>query len=328
MSDIALGKQAAVVRRIEAWRLLRELAVPYLALAVLLGAVGYFQPRFFSVRAFTGLALDAAPTLMLVIGASVVILVGGIDLSIATMASFAAVTYVIVNPLLGDAGVLAILLLAAAIGAVQGYVHVRAQIPSFVVSFGTLGMLYGITHYISNATAAPLSGSSLIIGFLGTRSWGIPNAIIVVVIWAAILAAAFRFTRLGRDIYATGASERAALLSGVRVRRVKMIVFAISAASAAMAGLILLSQTMYSSPAMANNFLLPTIVGVVVGGTAISGGTGGIGCALIGGLIASTVRVGTVILGLNPATQNIAFGLVILIAVAVTIDRSKIGIIK
>lgn len=189
-------------------------------------------------------------------------------------------------------------------------------------------MLYGITHFISNATAAPLSQPSAVISFFGGRTAGLPNGVIVVLVSAATLGILFRFTRLGREIFAVGASERAALLSGVKTLRVKVLAFAISAVCASVAGLLLLGQTGYSSPAMANNYLLPAVVGVVVGGTAISGGIGGIACALIGGLIAGLVRIGTVIVGLNPAYQNIVFGVVIVIAVAITIDREKIGIIK
>ncbi|MER9215963.1 ABC transporter permease [Mesorhizobium sp. M0663] len=323
-----IGEQNASIRRIEIARKLRSIAVPAIALAGLFSTIAWVQPKLLSLRALAGLTTDAAPLLMLVMGSAVVILLGGIDLSVATMASFAAVAFVILNPTLGEFAFVAVLGLAGLVGALQGYVHHRAQIPSFVVSFGSLGMLYGITHFISNATAAPLSQPSAIISFFGSRTAGLPNGVIVVLISAAILSALFRFTRLGREIFAVGASERAALLSGVKTLRVKVLAFAISAICASVAGLLLLGQTGYSSPAMANNYLLPAIVGVVVGGTAISGGIGGIACALVGGLIAGLVRIGTVIVGLNPAYQNIVFGVVIVIAVAITIDREKIGIIK
>ncbi|TGS71688.1 ABC transporter permease [Mesorhizobium sp. M3A.F.Ca.ET.201.01.1.1] len=322
------GEQAASIARIEISRKLKSIAVPALALAGLFSTIAWVQPKLLSLRALAALATDATPLLMLVMGSAVVILLGGIDLSVATMASFAAVTFVILNPALGDLAFVAVVVVAGTIGALQGYVHHRAQIPSFVVSFGSLGMLYGVTHFISNATAAPLSQPSAIISFFGGRTAGLPNGMIVVLVSAAILGALFRFTRLGREIFAVGASERAALLSGVKTVRVKVSAFAISAICASVAGLLLLGQTGYSSPAMANNYLLPAVVGVVVGGTAISGGIGGIGCALIGGLIAGLVRIGTVIVGLNPAYQNIVFGVVIVIAVAITIDREKIGIVK
>jgi len=326
--DAATDLQLQTLHRIEAMRRLRALAVPLLALLVLIGLVSLDQPKFLSVRSMTGLAIDAAPVVMLVIGASTVILVGGIDLSIATMASFAAVATTLINPVAGDWAIPVVLVIAALIGAAQGYVHVKAQIPSFVVSFGTLGMLYGFTHYISHATAAPLSPPSVIISLLGGKTLSLPNGMLTVLVLAALLMTVVRYTRLGRDLYAVGASERAALIAGVNVMRVKMLAFSISAVCAALAGLLLLAQTTYSSPAMANSYLLTAIVGVVVGGTAISGGIGGVGCAILGALIAVVVRIGTVIVGLNPAYQNIVFGVVILVAVAATIDRQKIGVIK
>lgn len=328
VDPVDLAAQAALFGRIELRRKIKMLAVPLIALAVLVAAIAFVQPKFLSLRALASVGTDAAPMLMLVMGASVVILIGGIDLSIATMASFAAVMMVILNPSLGDAAVLSVLIGAGAIGAVQGCVHSKLQIPSFVVTFGTLGMLYGVTHFVTKATAAPLSAPSAVIDFISGKSFGVPNGLLVVVVCATVLVLLFRFTRLGRDLYAIGSSERAALIAGVRIVRVKMIAFAISAVCAAVAGLLLLAQTRYSSPAMANTYLLPVIVGAVVGGTAISGGIGGIGSALIGGCIASVVRIGTVMVGLNPAFQNIVFGLVILVAVALTIDREKIGIIK
>ncbi|ACP21899.1 ribose ABC transporter, permease protein (plasmid) [Sinorhizobium fredii NGR234] len=314
-------------KRISSRRLLRMLVVPLVTLLLICAVITFFQPRFLSLRALTAVATDAAPLLMLVVGSAVVILIGGIDLSVATMASFSAVLLVIISPTTGDLGIVVVLSLAAFIGYLQGVIHHRAQIPSFVVSFGTLGVLYGTAHYITQATAAPL-GSSLIIPFLGAKTAGVPHGLVVAVLCAVGLSLTLRFTRLGRDLFAVGSSERAALVAGVKVGPVKAIAFALSSFFAAGAGLMFLSQTGYSSPAMANNYLLPAIVGVVVGGNAISGGVGGVGCALIGGLIAVMVRLGTVMLGLNPAFQNILFGIMVLVSVALTIDREKIGIIK
>ena len=327
-AEIGVAGELRAVWRTEFGRKIRMLAVPILALIVLVSVVDAIQPLFISLRAVTAFASESSPMLMLVMGESLVILLGGIDLSIAMMASFAAVLMVIVGPSVGDFGIPLVLAVAGAIGALQGFIHCRAQIPSFVTSFGTSGILYGLTHYISNATAAPLSEPSAIIDFMGGRTFGTPNSIVIVGICAAILAILFRVTRMGRHIYAIGASERAAKMAGVRTERVKLIVFAISSICAAIGGLLLLSQTLYSSPAMANNYILPAIVGVVVGGTAISGGVGGIACALVGGLIAAVVRVGTVVVGLNPAFQDIVFGVVVLAAVALTIDRGKLGTIK
>ena len=91
---------------------------------------------------------------------------------------------------------------------------------------------------------------------------------------------------------------------------------------------MLISQTLFANATAANGMLLPAIVGVVVGGTAISGGVGGVTASVVGGLFAILIRVGATISGLPPASQDVAFGIVILIAVAITTDRAKIGIVK
>jgi ribose transport system permease protein len=154
------------------------------------------------------------------------------------------------------------------------------------------------------------------------------NAFLLVVAVAIALTLALRFNRYGRDAYAFGASELAAYISGVRRDLIRALAFAISSMCAACAGLMLLSQTLYSNASMADGLLLPALVGVVAGGTAISGGIGGIGSSLIGGLIAIFIRVGTTVSGLPAAVHDVAFGIVILIAVALTTDRSKIGVVK
>jgi ribose transport system permease protein len=156
----------------------------------------------------------------------------------------------------------------------------------------------------------------------------VSNAFLLVLIVAGGFAAMLKFTNLGRNIYAFGASEIAVYVSGVRRDMVRAFAFASSAGCAALGGVMMISQTMFASPTVANSLLLPALVGVVVGGTAISGGVGGVLSSLIGGLIAILIRVGVTISGLPPESQDVAFGIVILIAVALTTDRAKIGVVK
>jgi ribose transport system permease protein len=121
---------------------------------------------------------------------------------------------------------------------------------------------------------------------------------------------------------------RPAYVSGVRRDLVRSFAFAVSSACVSVGGLMLISQTLFANATAANGMLLPAIVGVVVGGTAISGGVGGVTASVVGGLFAILIRVGATISGLPPASQDVAFGIVILIAVALTTDRAKIGIVK
>ena len=192
----AIDKQIAAFFAVERRRTLRMMLVPAVALLVLVGTVSFLQPKFLSFRAMAGVSVDAAPMLMMAMGAMMAIIVGGIDLSIATMGSFAAVMAVILSPLLGNFVVLAVLLLAGTIGAAQGFVHVKAQIPSFVVSYALLGMLYGVAHFITGATAAPLEDGLFVFDFLSGRTMGLPNGLFVVALFACILILLFRFTRL------------------------------------------------------------------------------------------------------------------------------------
>ena len=163
---------------------------------------------------------------------------------------------------------------------------------------------------------------------LGARTFGISNSFILVLLMVIIFASVLKFTNLGRNIYAFGENEVAVYISGVRRDLVRSFAFAASAGCAALGGVMMISQTMFAGPTAANSLLLPALVGVVVGGTAISGGVGGVLSSLIGGLIAILIRVGVTISGLPPESQDVAFGIVILIAVALTTDRAKIGLVK
>jgi ribose transport system permease protein len=217
---------------------------------------------------------------------------------------------------------------AALVGALQGYLIGRFQIPSFVATLGTFGMFSGIALYLSSSTTIAVTSDVWTFDFLSGRSAGVPNAIwLLVFIWL-LLFLLLRYTRLGREVYYLGASELASYMSGISRNATRAFVFGVSGLCAALSGTMLLSQTLYSSPTVANDLLLPAIVGVVVGGTAVSGGVGGVTLSLIGGLTIIFVRVGATLMGFAGAVQDIAFGVIILCAVALTTDHSKIVLLK
>ncbi len=301
---------------------------PTMVLAAVVICAALTAPHTLSLRALAGFSIDAAPLLLLVFGSTLPILLGGIDLSIASTASLAGVLASLLTPELGSWAVIVIVIGGAAIGALQGYLHAKLQMPSFVVSLGTLGILSGTALFITNASALPIDPGFFLIDILADRTAGVPNGfVLVLAIWLALILA-LRYLRFGRNVYAIGAAELPAFMSGVDRVQTRVVVYALSGACAAVAGLLLISQTLDSAPSLAQSLLLPAIVGVIVGGTAISGGVGGMASSMVGGLIAIAVRIGSVVLGFNPAVQNIIFGAVILVAVAATIDRQKIGIVK
>jgi ribose transport system permease protein len=137
-----------------------------------------------------------------------------------------------------------------------------------------------------------------------------------------------RYTPFGRFSSAIGAGEEATRASGVNVDRYKIIAFIISGAMAGLAGVMLSGIMSGGSARMADNLLLPTIASVIVGGTAITGGVGSVWRTVIGALIISVVRVGMQFIGVDVFAQQIVFGVMLVLAVAITIDRSKIPIVK
>jgi ribose transport system permease protein len=311
-------------KSVSTWRPLIPLAV--LVVLVLGGA--YFAPGILSVRGLTSFLTDAAPLLIIVLGSTLPILAGSIDLSVAGVAALVGVLVVVLHPIFGIWTTPVVLVFAVLFGALQGYIHAKLQLPSFITTLATLSMVTGFALLLSNATAQPIPDDDGVIAAAANSTLGVPNSIIIVLLIALVLGVAMRYTRYGRDLYALGSGERTALMSGVNVLRVRCVTFALSSFCAAVGGVLLSSMTGFSSPTIAGNLLLLSIVGVVLGGTAISGGVGGLTAGLVGGLITAWLRVVTVVVGVAPTTQNIVFGVMALIAVTLTTDRSKIGIVK
>ncbi|MDL2398884.1 ABC transporter permease [Rhizobium mayense] len=315
----ALGGQQSTI--------LRALG-PMLVLIALVLASAIIAPGVLETDSLVSFLSDAAPVIALVIGGTLPILAGSIDLSVAGVASLTGVLVVVLNPIFGPWTSITVVLIAMCFGAAQGWFHAWLQLPSFIVTLGTLSILSGLALLLSNATAEPIPDNDLFVTWLADNTAQIPNTVIALIVIVAVLGTLLRYLRLGRDIYALGTGERAAIMSAVNVIAVRTTIFAVSAGCASIAGLFLISVTTFSSPTLAGNLLLLSIVGVVLGGTAISGGVGGLLPAVVGGLITSWLRIVTVIIGVQPTAQNIVFGLTALVAVALTTDRSKLGIIK
>ena len=137
-----------------------------------------------------------------------------------------------------------------------------------------------------------------------------------------------RFSSRGNIFQVVGFGERAAMMSGVRTRLIRIAAFALSGAFAAAAAVVLCSQQQSAAPQLADSLLLPAIAAVLVGGCAITGGIGGAWRVLVGALIVTVLRVGGSVAGVDPAYQQVVYGAVVIAAVVLTLDRSKLSIIK
>jgi ribose transport system permease protein len=304
----------------------------WLPVATLLGLVllvGALQPAFLDIETLLQLAGDTATLFVLAAGVSFVIMLGGIDLSIQSMASLASVIVALTLAPLGYGAFLLAVLVGLISGALAGLAHVRLKIPSFIATLAVGGVLSGAALVISHEHSITLGEADrTYLNWITGTSFGIPHEVIIAAILLIVADIVQRKTRFGRYSAAIGAGEAAAYASGVKVDRQKVIAFIISAGFAAFAGVMLAGRLASGSPTLANELLLPAIAAVVVGGTAITGGVGSIWRTLTGALIISVVRTGMTFIGVNIFAQQIVFGVVLVAAVAVTIDRTKIPIVK
>ena len=303
--------------------------LPLATLAALILMIGIAQPSFLQPSTLIELASDTAVLFILATGVTFVIMLGGIDLSIQSMASLASVVVALTVARLGYGSFLLAVVIGAIAGLLSGIVHVRLKIPSFIATLAMGGVLFSAALVISKERSITLNESGRAYqAWITGQAFGLPNVIFVGLVVLAIAHVLQAHTRFGRYSAAIGAGEPAAYASGVKVGRQKIFAFVLSATFAALAGVVLAGRLASGSPTLAAELLLPSIAAVVVGGTAITGGVGSVWRTLVGALIISVVRIGMTFLGVNIFAQNIVFGAVLIGAVAVTIDRTKIPIVK
>ncbi len=302
--------------------------MPVLALVSLVIALAAAKPGFLSQPSMTAVVDAAAPLAVLAAGATIAVLCGGIDLSIAALASLSSVLLALWLPTLGGLASVAVVGVAAAAGALQGAAHVFLRIPSFIVTLGGMSLFSSIALVISGAAPVPVTDD-------GPIRWGftrifdvVPSAAVVAVVVVAVLAVLIKATPLGSWITATGYSEPAARLAGIPVDPLKIGAFCVSGACAGLAGVLLVARTFSGGPTMADSLLLPAIAAIVVGGTAITGGHGGLWRTLVGALVVTLLRVGLSVVGVSAAYESILYGALIVAAVALTLDRSKVMVVK
>lgn len=304
-------------------------AIPTGLLVLLIIIVELASPGFLTGETLALLLSNTAVLFILATGVTFVILIGGIDLSIQAVASLASVILAQLLPSMGFAAFPVAILSGLAFGLLSGIVHVRLRVPSFVATLATGGVVAGIALWIANGRAITIEEAGRInTVWVNENVFGIPIVVLLAIAVGLVSFLILRYTRFGRYSVAVGAGESAAYAAGINVDRTKVIAFAISGTLAAIAGVVLASRLSSGSPSLANQLLLPAIAAVIVGGTAITGGLGGVGRTAVGALIISIVRIGMTFVGVNIFAENVIFGAVLIAAVAITIDRSKIAIIK
>jgi ribose transport system permease protein len=308
---------------------LARAAIPFFLLLLLVTIIGIFRPGFLAGQNLLEVIADTGTLFVLASGLTFVVILGGIDLSIHTVASLSSVIVAVLLSKIGYWVFPFALVIGFAIGAFSGIIHVWLKIPSFIATLATSGLVAAAALVLSQARAITVGEHGrTYLEWITNRVFGIPCVILIGAVVALLGIFLQRYTAFGRYSIAIGAGESATWAAGVQVNKIKVLAYSLSAGLGALAGIILCGRATSGSPTLASELLLPAISAVVVGGTAVTGGAGGITRTLIGALIVSVVRVGMTFLGVNIFAQQMVFGAVLVMAVAITIDRRKVLIVK
>jgi ribose transport system permease protein len=304
--------------------------LPIAVVLVLIVFFSFGSEAFFTLRNLTAISGQASTLLLACLGATFVILMGSIDLSVGAMVLFVgAVTVKAINAFdLGIGALFVGLLTGTLLGSVNGLIFAFGRIPSFVVTLGTLSVFTGAAWEILQGRALrydSLIFEDMAIGQLIPR---FPNiALIAILAWAVMVGLCFA-TRFGRYMYIIGGGEAVATTAGIPVRRYKIYAFMLSGMMAGLAGALAVARLGTAGPTLGQDLLLNTLAAIVVGGTSLSGGVGGVHRTLIGVLIIALLDNGLNLMGVNQYTQMIVKGCVVIAAVLVGQDRGKSLVMK
>jgi len=317
--------------------LTRDVLIKWAPLIVLMVLVLFFaamEPRFFSLRNFARIGISSAPALMVAIGVTFIIIMGSIDLSMEGTVSICAVVFAFAFIAMG--GTLAswawlalplALVVGAGVGLVNGLVHVFLKIPSFMASLAMGFVGTGFALLLTGGDRVRVE-DDLFRGLLTERWFGFP--IMCYVALAFLLFAWFIQTRttLGRNFYAVGGGEDLAHASGLNVKRVRILGFALAGMFYAVGALLAVGRIGIAETATGSNFMFVSITSVVVGGTALWGGIGGVWNTLIGVLIVNVIGNGMVVIGLPGYVQDGVLGVLVIAAVVLSTDRKSVAFVK
>jgi ribose/xylose/arabinose/galactoside ABC-type transport system permease subunit len=294
-----------------------------IALALLMGGLAAARPNFLNLANLINLLRQISINGILAVGVTYVLLTGGVDLSLGSVVALSGVAAasfahpgahaVIVPVLMGIAA-------GAACGAVNGLVVTAGRVAPFIATLGMMTAARGLALLASGGRpVSNLSPAFLQIG--GGSIAAVPVPILIFATVALLSWIGLRQLRFGRHIYAVGGNESAARASGVPIRSVKMTAYTICGAMAGLAGVVLGSRITTGQPNAGIGYELDAIAAVVIGGTSLNGGVGGVGGAILGALLIGVINNGLDLLNVSSYYQQVAKG--VIIVGAIWLDRSK-----
>lgn len=280
---------------------------------------------FLTTTNLTNIVIQAAPITIMAIGMVFVLSTGEIDLSIGSTVALSALTAGVTLQSTHQwwLGALAGLGVGAVVGVVNGLFVTWIRLPSFLVTLATMGLIAGLARLLTNLQSVPVIDDVFVWFFGGGSLLGVP----ILVWWTGVAVFVgwhvLRQRRYGAHVLAVGNNASAARVSGIKVSRVKLMVFMGSAMTAALAGLLYAGRLQGARYTLGEADLMTVIAAVIVGGTSLFGGKGTVIGAMIGALLMSMINNGLILAGLNVSQQMIVRGAIILIAVSFSLRGKK-----
>lgn len=296
------------------------------ALVVLVVAMSLLSGDFLTTQNLLNVGVQAAVTAILAFGVTFVIVSAGIDLSVGSVAALSATVLAWSATSAGVPVVLAVILAIVtgiACGFVNGALISYGKLPPFIATLAMLSIARGLSLVISQGSPIAFPDSVSRLG--DTLGGWLPVPVLVMIAMGLITALILGRTFIGRSMYAIGGNEEAARLSGLRVKRQKIVIYALSGLFAAVAGIVLASRLVSAQPQAAQGYELDAIAAVVIGGASLAGGVGKASGTLIGALILAVLRNGLNLLSVSAFWQQVVIGVVIALAVLLDTLRRKAG---
>ena len=314
MSETASGRGGA-----------QQKLLAFASLIVLVIGFSVASPNFFQVSNIMAILQAASVNGVLAVGVTLIIITGGIDLSIGTLMTFCAVMTGVVLTWAGmplPLGVVTAIGTGAACGLISGGLVARMKIPPFIATLGMMLVLKGLSLivtgtkpiYFNDTPGFTLIAQGSLIGAL-VPAFPVPNGVLVLFVVAGAAAWILGRTVLGRYTFALGSNEEAVRLSGVDTNFWKIAIYTLSGAICGIGGLLIASRLNSAQPALGLGYELEAIAAVVIGGTSLAGGRGTILGTLIGALIMSVLTNGLRVLSVAPEWQTVVTGAIIIVAV-------------
>lgn len=317
VSESDLAPRASVGSRLKTF--LQD-AGPFVALVVLIVFFAIASPTFLAPSNIAILFTQLAILLTIALGLTFVILLGSIDLSVEGVMASSSLVFVLMASNdrngndFGFGALLAGVLTGSLFGLLNGLLHVKLRIPSFMVTLGTGAIGLGVATVLFAGRAPQLRDEGL--RGLGVGStFGISNLVLLAALALAVAYFVQRYTRLGRYGYVIGGDEPIAKLSGIPIGRYKILTFVVAGTASGLAGVMAASQLGVGDTAIGGGQLFTAITAVVLGGTLLVGGHGGVLRTLVGAAIITILANGLILIGVNPYVQQAVQGVVIVVAV-------------